>query len=470
MIRHNQGNRKLYLAVVLALLCGIMGSGVYHSLAAGEEETYKNLKIFSDVIDLIEKNYVDKVDTEELIQKAIQGMVSSLDPHSQLLPPEAFEELQIDTKGEFGGIGIVITMQKGLLTVISPIEGTPAQKAGIKTGDIIIKVDKESTKDMMLWEAVKKMRGPKGAPVEITIVRKGAKKAIDFTLVRDIIPIDSVRALSLGDGYGYIRISNFQENTTQDLNAALKNLEAEKPKALGLVVDLRDNPGGLLNQAVDVADVFLDKGDIVSIKGRLERHTKVFQANPNPDRHDYPIVVLINGGSASASEIVAGALQDHKRAVILGTTSFGKGSVQTVETLRDGYGLKFTIARYYTPNGRSIQAQGIVPDIVVPQGFSNAGDDAEAEDESLSLKEKDLKNHLDAESFPDLMENAEEEPAPADGGEKEKGQDPKDKGDDQKPDNRYGPLDPKSLKEDNQVMRALEILKGFQILADREKK
>lgn len=448
MSQKNERHVKLWLAIIsIALFC-IVGSGFYGDISASDRETYKGLKIFADVIDLIEKNYVDEVDTKDLIQKAIQGMVSSLDPHSQLLPPEAFEELQIDTKGEFGGIGIVITMQKGLLTVISPIEGTPAYEAGVKAGDIIIKVDGESTKDMMLWEAVKKMRGPKGEAVVITVVREGTPDPIEFSLVRDIIPIESVRHISLRPGYGYVRISNFQDNTTSDLQAALEELESGKVPLKGLVLDLRDNPGGLLNQAVDVSDMFLEKGDIVSIKGRLKKHTKIFKARPNRKKRDYPIVTLINGGSASASEIVAGALQDHKRSVILGTTSFGKGSVQTVETLRDGYGLKFTIARYYTPNGRSIQAQGIIPDIEVKHKILT---EEEASEEERMIKEKDLKNHLNAEPFLDKKKKEEE---------KNKIQKPAE--------SRYGSLDIEVLDSDNQVVRALEILKGYQIFSDSQ--
>jgi carboxyl-terminal processing protease len=259
--------------------------------------------------------------------------------------------------------------------------------------------------------------------------------------------------MTLQPGYGYIRITNFQENTTEDLNAALKALEHGKTPLNGLVLDLRDNPGGLLNQAVDVSDVFLDEGNIVSIKGRMKRHTKSFDARPDRVKHLYPIVVLINGGSASASEIVAGALQDHRRAVILGTTSFGKGSVQTVESLRDGYGLKFTIARYYTPSGRSIQAQGIVPDIEVRLRHI----DEDATSDERVLKEKDLRNHLDAVPFPD-----EDASSPADRGK----EDSDAEGRDQPADSRYGPLDRDSLQSDNQVMRAVEILKGYQILTD----
>lgn len=439
---------KSLLIVLLAVSLCTIGTGFYREISA-DDETYKGLKIFSDVIDLVEKNYVDPVDTKELIQKAIQGMVSSLDPHSQLLPPEAFEELRIDTKGEFGGIGIVITMQKGVLTVISPIEGTPAYKAGVMAGDIIIKVDGESTKDMMLWEAVKKMRGPKGEPVTITIVRKDASKPVDFKLVRDIIPIESIRHLVLKPGYGYIRITNFQDNTTDDLQASLKELESGNVPLKGLVIDLRDNPGGLLNQAVQISDVFLEKGTIVSIKGRLKRHTKKFKAKRDRVRRNYPIVVLINGGSASASEIVAGALQDHKRALILGTPSFGKGSVQTVETLRDGYGLKFTIARYYTPSGNSIQAEGIRPDVEVRHRYIEAED---VDDENGLLKEKDLKNHLEA--YPNAADEGSSD-------EKEKKETDSEKN--RKADYRYGPLSLERLQEDNQVMRALEILVGYDI-------
>jgi carboxyl-terminal processing protease len=460
MFHKTDGYTRLtfFLAIIAAALCGIIGSGFYHSLSASEEETYEGLKIFADVIDLVEKNYVDPVDTKDLIQKAIQGMVGSLDPHSQLLPPEAHEELRIDTKGEFGGIGIVITMEKGLLTVIAPIEGTPAQEAGVEAGDVIIEVDGETTKDMMLWEAVKKMRGPKGEPVVITVLRQGEAEPIEFTLVRDIIPIESVKYLPLQPGYGYIRITNFQETTTDDLRAALSKLKKGDTPLKGLVLDLRDNPGGLLDQAISVSDAFLQDGDIVSIKGRQKRHTKIFKAHADRDDARFPMVVLINGGSASASEIVSGALQDHKRAVILGTTSFGKGSVQTVESLRDGYGLKFTIARYYTPSGRSIQAEGIVPDIIVKHRYV---EDEEEEPVRL-LKEKDLRNHLDALPLIEEEDGAEEE----EDVESSEGQSNRRKERKRRSQNRYGPLTMENLESDNQVMRALEILRGYQIFSD----
>lgn len=440
---------KFLLVVAIAVALWTIGAGFYRDLSAGSEETYKGLKLFSEVIELVEKNYVDPVDPKELIQKAIQGMVQSLDPHSQFLPPEAFKELQVDTKGEFGGIGIVITVRDGILTVISPIEGTPAYKAGIEAGDMIVKVDGAPTKDMMLWEAVNKMRGPKGSTVVITVMRKDAPDPIDFSLVRAIIPIESVKSMTIEPGYGYVWVTNFQENTTEDLQAALKAMDTEETPLSGLVLDLRDNPGGLLNQAISVSDLFLDTGVIVSIKGRQSRNTKEFTAHPNGTARDYPIVLLINGGSASASEIVAGALQDHKRALIMGTTSFGKGSVQTVESLRDGYGLKFTIARYYTPSGRSIQAQGIVPDITVAQRTLPKEEKGK---ETRLLKEKDLKNHL----IPEAGEpESDSEPAE----EKQNTDDGK------KPlkNTRHGPLDRERLMADYQVQRALEILVSYDI-------
>jgi carboxyl-terminal processing protease len=343
----------LWVLLFLSPILWVGITGVRQHLLAGTDRTYEELKVFSDVLDIIEENYVDTVDPKELIRGAIRGMISSIDPHSAYLLPDAYKDLQIETKGEFSGIGIVI---------ISPIEGTPAYKAGIKAGDQIIKVDGEETKTMMLWEAVKKMRGKKGTSVVVTIRRKEAPEPIDFTIVRDIIPLESVRSHLLKPGYGYVRITNFREKTAKDVKAALEKLESDKTPMKGLILDLRDNPGGLLDQAIEVADIFLDTGRIVSIKGRRKPHSKIYVAHGDKDKHAYPIVLLINEGSASASEIVAGALQDHGRCVVLGTTSFGKGSVQTVEPLRDGSGLKLTIARYYTPEGHAIQARGIIPE------------------------------------------------------------------------------------------------------------
>jgi carboxyl-terminal processing protease len=374
-------------------------------------------------------------------------MVHSLDPHSSLLPQEAFEDLQIDTKGKFTGIGIHITMQDGFVTVISPIEDTPAYKAGIKARDKIIKVDGKPTKD--LREAVNMMRGPKGTPVAVTILREGVKQPLEFELIRDVIPIQSVKSMILTPGYGFIRLSNFTGTTTDEMEKALRKFESSKDPLKGLVLDLRNNGGGLLNQSLKVTDLFLDEGKILSIKGRNSKNTKVFDATASSVKRSYPLVVLINGGSASASEIVAGALQDHKRALILGTTSFGKGSVQTVETLRDGSGLKLTIARYYTPNGRSIQAKGIEPDIFLEHQFLDPAE-REGKEDGL-LKEKDLANHLEAE------------PNEAQDKEDESDEENKEKSRMREVDFRVGPLKPETLQSDNQVMRALELLRGHEI-------
>ncbi len=438
---------KLWLLMVIAVVFWTIGTGFYRDLSATNEDAYEELKVFSDVIELIEREYVDQVDTKELIQKAIQGMVHSLDPHSSLLPKEAFEDLQIDTKGKFTGIGIHITMRDGFVTVISPIEDTPAHKAGIKARDKIIKVDGKPTKD--LREAVNMMRGPKGTKVEVTILREGVKEPLEFELVRDVIPIQSVKSIMLKPGYGFIRLSNFTGTTTTEMEKALRTLESAKEPLKGLVLDLRNNGGGLLNQSLKVTDLFLDEGKILSIKGRNSKNTKVFNASAANEKRTYPLVVLINAGSASASEIVAGALQDHKRALILGTTSFGKGSVQTVETLRDGSGLKLTIARYYTPNGRSIQAKGIEPDIYLKHRVLDPAESSGKEDGLL--KEKDLENHLEAEPNKSRDEDEDDE------------KENQEKSRMQEVEFRVGPLKPEALQSDNQVMRALELLEGYDI-------
>ena len=446
---------KLCLVVIIAVVFWIVGSGFYRNLSAKGAETYKGLKLFSDVIELVEKNYVDPVDSKELIDKAIEGMVHSLDPHSALLTPDDFKELKVETQGEFTGIGVSITMRKGFVTVISPIEGTPAYKSGIMAGDRIVKVDDKPTTD--LRQAVKMIRGPKGTKVVVTIVRKGSKEPMDFDLIRDVIPVESVKSVLLKPGYGYIWVTNFRDNTTEDLVAALKIYESSKVPLKGLILDLRDDPGGLLNQAIKVSDLFLEKGKILSIKGRQQKDDQEFEATPNQVKRNYPMVALINGGSASASEIVAGALQDQKRALILGTTSFGKGSVQSVETLSDGYGLKLTIARYYTPSGRSIQAKGIEPDIIVKRRFMDK-EEVDYMDEGF-IKEKDLQNHLEA-----VPEKNKEEQPEADE-KKERHQ----KREIEKTKFMYGELTPEQLQADNQVMRALDILLSYEIFKDVNK-
>ena len=439
---------KLWLLVLISIILWSLGTGLYGDLSADSEETYQGLKIFSDVIQLIEENYVEEVDSKDLIEKAIQGMVRSLDPHSALLPPDAYEDLDIDTKGKFTGIGIHITMRDGFVTVISPIEGTPAYKAGIMALDKIIKVDGKTVNDIR--EAVKMMRGPKGTTVVVTILRQGVQEPIKFELVRDVIPIESVKSSVLKPGYGYIRITNFNNDTTKDLEKALEKLESDQAPLKGLILDFRDNGGGLLEQAIRVSDMFLEKGIILSIKGRYKRNTREFKAHPLETERNYPIVALINGGSASAAEIVVGALQDQKRALVLGTTSFGKGSVQTIEKLRNGYGLKLTIAQYYTPSGRSIQAKGIEPDIVVHRRI--IGDEV-PESEENRIKEKDLRNHLEAD--PDQGEEKKES-------RKSKNKEKKSK--DQRIDFRVGPLTAEKLTSDYQILRALEILVSYDIL------
>jgi carboxyl-terminal processing protease len=386
--------RSGYGAAVAGFIL-ILAAGLIHPLMA-DDKTYSSLKMFTDVLEELEKNYVDDVNSEALIHNAIKGMVGNLDPHSSFMPPEAFEDLQDDTKGEFSGIGIVITMKDGILTVVSPIEGTPAYKAGIQAGDMILRIDEKSTKDMELWEAVNMMRGPRNKPVHITVIREGEPESLDFSINRDLIPMESVRSATLKPGFGYLRITNFRMNTLDDIKTHLGRIEAENKNLKGLVMDLRDNPGGLLDQAVKISDLFLGAGDIVSIKGKQESNSQVFKATQGDEDRKYPVVVLINGGSASASEILAGALQDHSRALILGTTSFGKGSVQTVRPLKDGYGIKYTIARYYTPNGRSIQAKGIEPDIEVAYEILEEKEKKTSAFDRM-LKEKDLKNSLQPE-------------------------------------------------------------------------
>ncbi|MFH0809697.1 MAG: S41 family peptidase [Pseudomonadota bacterium] len=385
--------RKTWLLLTILGLVFFMGANQPASKEASRphDDIYKKLRVFADVLDLVQKNYVEPVDTDELIYGAVDGMLNKLDPHSSFMPPDSYKELQIETKGRFEGVGIEITMKDEVLTVVSPIEGTPAEKLGIKAGDRIIMIDGHSTKNMSMVDAVKKMRGAKGTEVVLTIFREGLGKPKEFKIVRDIIPIASVKSRMLEDGYGYVRITNFRDKTHQDLVAALKVLESGKVPLRGLVLDLRNDPGGLLDQAVDVADEFLKEGLIVYTDGRIKSQNMKFEATKKETPlHRYPIVVLVNEGSASASEIVAGALQDHKRALVIGVQTFGKGSVQTVMPLEDGSALRLTTARYYTPNGRCIQAKGIAPDVVI-EDVMLAKKEADA---SERLREADLERHL----------------------------------------------------------------------------
>lgn len=346
------------------------------------------LRKFADVFGKIKKDYVEEIDDTTLLNYAIRGMLSSLDPHSAYLEPSAFSDLRENTSGSFGGLGIEVGMENGFVKVISPIDDTPAEKGGIQAGDLIIKLDDTPVKGMSLNQAIDTMRGEAGTAIRLTIVRIGEREPFEISLIRDIIQVTSVKTVKLGEKYGYIRITQFQAETGSDFSEGLKKLETEIGSISGLIIDLRNNPGGVLQASVDVADLLLDDGLVVYTKGRSTISELSLSATPGDATNGIPIVVLINGGSASASEILAGALQDHKRAVIMGTQSFGKGSVQNVLSLTEDYGLKLTTARYYTPNGRSIQAQGITPDIEVNR--------AKLSDKKKSgfYRESDLAGHL----------------------------------------------------------------------------
>ena len=329
-------------------------------------ETYEMLNLFGDVFERVRSEYVEQVPDKKLIENAINGMLTSLDPHSGYLDAENFEDMKVQTKGEFGGLGIEVTMENGLVKVVSPIDETPAAKAGIKPGDLIIKIDNEEVSGLSLSDAVDKMRGKVGTPIALTVIRKDATEPLVFKLNRAVIKIKSVRDKMVGNDIGYIRITSFNEQVEENLTKSLKAMLGDHKDLKGLILDLRNNPGGLLDQAIFVSDAFLDKGEIVSTRGRHPEDTKRINATPGDMLHGLPMVVLINEGSASASEIVAGALQDHRRAILMGTKSFGKGSVQTIVSLPgQNAAMRLTTARYYTPSGRSIQAEGIVPDIEV---------------------------------------------------------------------------------------------------------
>jgi carboxyl-terminal processing protease len=362
---------------------------------ASASDTYRELNLFGDVFERVRADYVDKPDDSQLVESAINGMLAGLDPHSSYMDPKSFRDMQVQTRGEFGGLGIEVTMEDGLVKVVAPIDDTPAAKAGVMANDIITKLDDEQVQGLSLNQAVDKMRGPVNTKIKLTIVRKGSDKPIEVTIVRDVIRVKSVRSHAEGDDIGYIRITQFNEQTTDGLKQAIDDLNSQlgADKIKGYVIDLRNNPGGLLDQAISVSDTFLEKGEIVSTRGRNPEETQRFNARPGDMTKGKPVIVLINGGSASASEIVAGALQDHKRATLVGTRSFGKGSVQTIIPLGAGNGaLRLTTARYFTPSGRSIQAKGITPDIEVLQ---NVPDDLKSQTDSKG--EASLRGHLKAE-------------------------------------------------------------------------
>ena len=391
---------KRRVAVVFALGLALgAGMTIYSSVFAGNEKTtaasplpLEELRAFTEVFGRVKSDYVESVEDKDLLEYAIKGMLSGLDPHSAYLDPEEFKEMRIGTDGKFGGLGIEVSMENGFVKVISPIDDTPAERAGIKAGDVIVRLDDTPVKGMTLNEAVKIMRGEPGTDILLTVVREGEEGPLKITITRDIIRIKSVRSRTLDPGYGYIRISQFQSATGTSMRKQLSELKKENGGELkGLVLDLRNNPGGVLNASVSVADAFVSKGKIVYTEGRVKDSLLTFNASPNDLLKSAPIVVLVNGGSASASEIVAGALQDHKRAIIMGTKTFGKGSVQTIMPMNNGAALKITTARYFTPSGRSIQAEGIEPDIEVEQLEVSKKEDAAVE----RLREADLRDHLE---------------------------------------------------------------------------
>lgn len=435
-----RNNRRFFLQIIA--FCLLIGSILFFNgnavvVKAGTGESYRSLELLTEVLRQIEKNYVEPQDDQKLVLGAIKGMVQSLDPHSSFLSKDEHQDLLSETKGSFSGIGIEITVRDNVLTVVSPIEGSPANKAGIQAGDKIIKIDGKVAADMTLPEAVKSIRGEKGTKVTLTVMREGVEKPLEFTVIRDVIPIRSVRSTVLTPKIAYVRISNFQSKTTNDLSAELEKLENGR-KLEGLVMDLRNNPGGLLSQAIDVSDLFLDSGVIVSTKGRESSQDMKASAHKKKTDRTYPIIVLVNGGSASAAEIVAGALQDNKRALILGTKTFGKGSVQTIIPLSDGSGLRLTTAIYYTPSGRSIQANGIVPDVEVK--FVHPAED-DGKEKARMLREKDLKGHLPGESGEEMD------------GEKRSEENENDK--------RAKQL----IEKDNQVRQALQLLQTWNIFS-----
>jgi carboxyl-terminal processing protease len=433
----NQQFLILLIAVVLAAL--ILGINVTTKVLATQSETYEKLKIFSEVLYLIQTNYVKEVDLQEVIYGGINGMLKVLDPYSSFMPPDAYQEMQVETRGNFGGLGIQIGIKDDQLTVIAPIDDTPAFRAGIEAGDRILKIDGTPTKDMPLMEAVKLLRGPKGTNVTITIMRDSFEKPKDFTITRDNIELKSVNYKMLVEKIGYIRLRQFQENSSDEMENALNDLENQGMEAL--ILDLRNNPGGLLNAAVEVADKFLEKGKlIVYTEGRKKNQDMRFVAHQDFTHPNYPMAVLVNHGSASASEIVAGAFQAHSRAIIIGTQTYGKGSVQSVIPLSDNSGLRLTTAIYYTPDGKSIHEKGITPDIIIaPETTSKVPQEKESDQEAVE------------DVAPQKEEPGEEQPKEEKTPEEQKKTEPSENDLEQ------------ILKQDLQLQRAVDVLRGILI-------
>ncbi|MCK5539739.1 MAG: S41 family peptidase [Deltaproteobacteria bacterium] len=475
MVERNKGKSIIFGVIIAIAAFLVVHLGVLQGDSRAREEAqslddakspYEYIKLFTDTMSLVQKNYVEEVEIKKLVYGSIKGMLSDLDPHSSFMPPDMFKEMQVETTGSFGGLGIEITIRDGVLTVVSPIEDTPAFRAGVEAGDRIIKINGELSKDMTLMEAVKKMRGPKDTEITISIMRQGLNALLDIKIIRDIIKVVSVKSKMLTDDIAYIRLTQFQSRTYTDLNRKMKELK-EKHTITSLVLDMRNNPGGLLQQAVKVSDYFLKSGLIVYTDGRISKQNMRYQAYDDGTEGDYPIVVLLNGGSASASEIVAGALQDHKRALVMGTPSFGKGSVQTIIPLEDGSAVRLTTSLYYTPSGRSIQAKGIEPDVLVEAGTVVRQDQKKGI--MHHLKEKDLKGHFENGSGhpekPEEQLKPEEQPKsekqlklkeqPVDGKDQgeEKSETPVDKANDLK----------REWRDDIQILRAVELLQGWQV-------
>ena len=401
----------LWALLVLAVLAAgstMVSLARSQSASAANSEIYRQLDLFGEVLERVRSDYVEKPDDSKLIEAAINGMLTALDPHSAYLNPKHFRDMQVQTRGEFGGLGIEVTMENGVVKVVSPIEDTPAARAGLMSGDLITALDKEQIQGLTLQEAVEKMRGPVNSPITLTIVRKGVEDPFDVKVTRDVIHINPVKYNAEGDDVGYIRVTTFNEQTTANLQKAIDDLKKQLgPKLKGYVIDLRNNPGGLLDQAISVSDAFLDQGAIVLTRGRNLEETQRSNARPGDLTDGKQLVVLINGGSASASEIVAGALQDHHRATILGTRSFGKGSVQTIIPLGSNGALRLTTARYYTPSGRSIQAKGIEPEVVVEEELP---EDLKKKADDLTTKgEANLRGHLKIEGADEEDEASQEE-------------------------------------------------------------
>jgi len=390
----------IWVFVIAALLALRAGDCASRQAEKGESDLYGQMQIFSDAVALIHANYVDEVEPKKLIYGAMGGMLSALDPYSQFMDPDTYKEMKVETSGKFGGLGIVISLRDNLLTVISPIDGTPAHEAGLKAGDKIVKIDDEATRGITLIDAVKKLRGEPGTSVALVVLREKEKKLLNFTIKRDIIKITSVKEARIIDGeIGYIKLVEFQENTKKEMDDALREIEAKGMKSL--ILDLRNNPGGLLDSALEIADKFLPAGAvIVSTKGRGQERATEFRSSRKDGYRNYPLLVMVNDGSASASEIVAGAVQDNNRGLILGVRTFGKGSVQTVVPLADGSALRITTAKYYTPSGRSIINDGIEPDIAVEEKEYATSAERTAEDIFVDLEKGDIGKATEPDKTP----------------------------------------------------------------------